>query len=211
MPRVITPSIIADFRNRLCEAAAQLLAEQGGFNMRELALRLRVSPMTAYRYFKDKNEILALLRARGFAQLADALDEASASFEAPHDTAAAVVRAYVRFALTQPVSYRLMFDLDQPPGGDEPARRQQRVLSVMDGVAQIAFDVPERSGRMLWSTLHGAVALHLAGWMDTENLGAALREAVLNLVGIEIEFDLQQIAAKAAAPGLSATALNAAE
>ena len=72
MPRLITQTVVADFRDRLCDVAASLFAERGrdGFNMRELAKRLRVSPMTAYRYFRDKDEILAALRARAFGSFA---------------------------------------------------------------------------------------------------------------------------------------------
>ena len=60
MPRNLSPSDVANFRERLCDVATQLLAELGqeGFNMRELAARMGVSAMTTYRYFKDKNEIL---------------------------------------------------------------------------------------------------------------------------------------------------------
>lgn len=135
MPRVITALIIADFRKRLCDIASQLLAEQGmdGFNMRELAKRLRVSPMTAYRYFNDKNEILAHLRARGFARLADLLEEAQALPTTPQDATAALMRAYVRFALEEQVNYRLMFDMFQPGSHDLPelALHRRRVRTVM--------------------------------------------------------------------------------
>ena len=68
MPRITTPADVTEFRNRLCEVAAQLFAEKGyeGFNMRELAGRLGISTMTPYRYFKDKEAILSEVRARAF-------------------------------------------------------------------------------------------------------------------------------------------------
>ncbi|MDP1643818.1 MAG: helix-turn-helix domain-containing protein, partial [Phenylobacterium sp.] len=54
MPRVLTESDVADFRDRLCEVAEQLFAERGpeAVTMRQLASALGVSPMTPYRYFK---------------------------------------------------------------------------------------------------------------------------------------------------------------
>src|ERR1700743_3023203 len=96
MPRLITQTVVADFRNRLCDVAAELFTEMGrdGFNMRELAKRLRVSPMTAYRYFRDKDEILAALRARAFARFADRLEAANA---APGSRSAALAQAYAQF------------------------------------------------------------------------------------------------------------------
>lgn len=183
MPRVVTAQTIAQFRSRLCDVAAELLAEQGiaGFNMRELAKRLRVSPMTAYRYFKDKDEILGHLRARGFARLADALDDART--RAP----AAVVRAYVRFALEEPITYRLMFDLF-PPAGPEPPdlpRQQRRVRAAMNYLALMMSDAdePESKGDVLWSALHGVVALHLAAKLDAAAFQRTLAAAMQQFAG----------------------------
>jgi len=72
MPRVLTKAEVTDFRERLCEVAAHLFYARGpqGFTLRELATELGVSPMTPYRYFKDKDAILAAL-----------VDEAIAAFQ----------------------------------------------------------------------------------------------------------------------------------
>jgi AcrR family transcriptional regulator len=188
MPRVITSLTIADFRKRLCDVASELLAEQGmdGFNMRELAKRLRVSPMTAYRYFSDKDEILAHLRARGFARLADLLEEARARSSTAQDATAALVGVYVRFALEEQVSYRLMFDLFQPASHELPelALHQRRVRTVMtDHAALLVHQAglagePEVIGQFLWSALHGAVALRLTSKLDEAAFERIVAEAV---------------------------------
>jgi AcrR family transcriptional regulator len=191
MPRVITPSMIADFRNRLCDAAADLLLEQGveGFNMRELAKRLHVSPMTAYRYFKDKDEILAQLRARGFAALAQMM--ADAAERSPGD-AAAVVRAYVCFALDQPITYRLMFDLFQQTGQEAPelVRHQRRVRALLNETAAGSAGDAPCDDDVLWSALHGLVALHLAGKLELAAFRRALSNAMRTLADTPIEFCL---------------------
>ena len=44
--------------------------------MRQLAAELGVSPMTPYRYFEDKDDILAAVRANGFNRFAEALERA---------------------------------------------------------------------------------------------------------------------------------------
>src|SRR5271154_6542285 len=116
MPRTLSSTEVENFRDRLCDVAAGLFATRGreGFTMRELASELGVSAMTPYRYFRDKDEILAAVRARAFDRFADALEAAVATPGPAAVKAGAVGDAYVKFALGEPASYRLMFDLSQP-------------------------------------------------------------------------------------------------
>ena len=76
MPRYLTEQDIADFRAELCRVATERFARFGveGVTMRQLAEALGCSPKTPYRYFKDKAEILATVRAQAFGRFADALD-----------------------------------------------------------------------------------------------------------------------------------------
>ena len=112
MPRVLTESDIAGFRERLCELATRIYVERGpeNFNMRLLAAELGVSAMTPYRYFKDKDEILSAIRARAFNRFADQLEKALAMPGTPPEKTAAVGQAYVRFALEERTCSRLIFD-----------------------------------------------------------------------------------------------------
>src|SRR5580765_5549288 len=116
MPRVLSDTDVADFRERLCEAAERLFAEKGpdAVTMRQLAADLGVSPMTPYRYFEDKDDILAAVRANGFNRFAEALEQARASADGARARGAAVGEAYVTFALEHPHAYKLMFDFNQP-------------------------------------------------------------------------------------------------
>src|SRR6185312_5124902 len=122
MPRALSPSEIEDFRDRLCEVATRIFADKGadGFTMRQLATELGVSPMTPYRYFKDKDDILAAVRANGFNRFADALEAARSNAVGARAKGAAVGEAYVDFAFEHPTTYKLMFELDQPHEGDYP-------------------------------------------------------------------------------------------
>lgn len=173
MPRVLTKADVADFRERLCEAATRLFAVKGreGFTMRELASELGVSAMTPYRYFKDKDEILAAVRARAFNRFADALEAAFQNASAPAEKSAAVFQAYVGFAFGEPAAYRLMFDLSQPDESDYPElldantrARATMTAYVRELVkAGILAGDPELIGHVFWSALHGAVVLKLAG------------------------------------------------
>ena len=173
MPRILSDIDVADFRERLCDVAARLFAERGpdGFTMRELTAEMGVSAMTPYRYFRDKDDILAAVRARAFSRFADRLETALASAKDARGKARALSQAYVGFAFAEPSSYRLMFDLSQPSEKDYPtlvsanarARRTmtEYVRAMID--ERIFSGDPELLGYIFWSALHGAVVLELAG------------------------------------------------
>ena len=180
MPRVLTESDVAGFRERLCEAAERLFAEKGleAVTMRQLAAELGVSPMTPYRYFKDKDEILAAVRAAGFNRFAQALEDAYRKDGDARARASAVGEAYLAFAFGQPQTYKLMFDLHQPHEEDYPeltraAERARLTMSqYVEGLVEagvVAGD-PVEIGRMFWAATHGAVVLELA---DKLEAGAA--------------------------------------
>jgi AcrR family transcriptional regulator len=78
LPKNLSDDDIAQFRDRLCDAAEHLFAEHGpdAVTIRQLATDIGVSPMTPYRYFKDKEAILAAVRTRAFDRHAEALERA---------------------------------------------------------------------------------------------------------------------------------------
>ena len=173
MPRVLTETDVADFRDRLCAAAERLFAEQGpdAVTMRQLAAELGVSPMTPYRYFQDKNDILAAVRATGFTRFAEALEAARDGAGTARAKGAAVGEAYISFAFEHPHTYKLMFDLNQPDEQNYPelVRAGTRARETMSayvkdqiGAGLIEGD-PELIGRMFWAATHGAIVLELAG------------------------------------------------
>ncbi|HET6970034.1 MAG TPA: TetR/AcrR family transcriptional regulator [Phenylobacterium sp.] len=173
MPRVLTDTDVADFRERLCAAAERLFAQKGpdAVTMRQLAAELGVSPMTPYRYFQDKDDILAAVRTNGFTQFAEALEAARAGAGSARAKGAAVGESYIRFAFEHPHTYKLMFDLNQPLDGRYPelveaGRRAHATMTawVEDQIAtgDMAGE-PEEIGAMFWAATHGAIVLEMAG------------------------------------------------
>src|SRR5262245_23477143 len=113
MPKLLTDVDVSDFRARLCEAALRRFGKEGeaGISFRKLAQDLGVSPTTPYRYFKDKDAIMAALRADAFDRFAQAMEQAYDRSEGPALLRArAVMQAYVEFVRVDPKAYRLMFD-----------------------------------------------------------------------------------------------------
>lgn len=175
MPRVLSDTDVADFRERLCEAAERLFAERGpdAVTMRQLAAELGVSPMTPYRYFEDKEDILAAVRANAFNRFAEALETARDSTPDARGRGHAVGEAYVAFALAHPHSYKLMFDLNQPHAEKYPelvaaGRRARGTLTgyVHDALKEgVLSGDADQIGMMFWASVHGAVVLELAGML----------------------------------------------
>jgi AcrR family transcriptional regulator len=176
MPKTLSPQDVEAFRTRLCNVAEKLFAAHGpdGVTMREMADALGVSSMTPYRYFKDKDAILAAVRMRAFNQFAEAMETARSQ---PQPRSG---NAYLDFALANPASYRLMFDVSQPTFAEYPDLVQamdRARLTMSDGLRDLAAqgrfkgDV-DLAGYVYWSSMHGAVMLELAGLLDGSKLDA---------------------------------------
>ncbi len=190
MPKTLSPEDIADFQDRLCDAAERLFAESGpdAVTIRQLATDVGVSAMTPYRYFKDKDAILAAVRARAFDRHAEALERAyGAAPDDPIRRANAIGAAYVTFAFENPAAYRLMFDVNQPSAhtypdlvraGDRSRATMTHHLHDLRGAGLLRGD-PELVGHMYWAALHGPIMLQLSGMLPGPIGARALIDALM--------------------------------
>lgn len=174
MSRSLSTQKLEEFQARLCDVAEAMFAERGAENvsMRQLADALGVSPMTPYRYFASREDILTAVRIRGFERFAAALETAYTT--TPGDARARVMaagQAYLDFAFANAHTYRLMFDVRQLDDTGETAlgravARARATLSVYgDGLVErgVAEEDARAMENLIWSTLHGAASLELAG------------------------------------------------
>ena len=177
MPRTLTPDDVDAFKQRIIDAAELMFAEHGpeAVTIRQLAGAVGVSPMTPYRYFADKDAILAAVRARAFDRHAQALETAFelAGGGAEAAKSGAVAEAYIRFAEEHPAAYKLMFDVNQPSAGDYPdlvraGERSRRTMTVYlrqaVGDGRLRGD-PDFIGHLYWSAIHGPLMLQLSGML----------------------------------------------
>ena len=192
MPRTLSAEQVTEFRTRLCAVAQHRFATQGrdAVSMRQLADALGCSPMTPYRYFHNKDEILAAVRAAAFDRFAAALERAVAGAGDPAVAGQAVGQAYVRFALEDPDGYRLMFDVSQPHPDRYPElmRASGRARATMTAsiealvAAGVFHGTPELLGLAFWSAMHGLVMLHLAGKLPGEPSFETIRGEIMRLL-----------------------------
>ena len=182
MPRpALRDDEIEAFRERLCAAATSRFAKHGleGVSLRGLADELGCSRGTPYRYFRDKQEILAAVRARAFDRLAR-MCEAASSDPDPTARLAALGRAYLCFAREDPDGYRVAFELSQPNAAEYPELvvQQVRAWQTIRSAVQYAWErgvlegSPDTISRLYWASLHGLAGLDLLGHLHDGELEA---------------------------------------
>lgn len=170
-----------NLRQALIDEAGQVL-ESGGaeaITFRGLARSLGVSHAAPGHHFADRQELLAELAADGYRSLADALEEAMEGQPSP-TWLQRTGEAYIRFGLTHPERYRMMFGSrlmsgDCPERLEQEGRRAYRLLlkAAYGGEAAADPDAHRIGTAELaaWSMVHGAVML----WLDGQ-LGDRLTE-----------------------------------
>ena len=173
-------------RARLCDAAARLYVDEGeaGLSMRRLAAEVGCSAMAPYRYFADKEQLLAAVRAAAFNRLADTLEGVARD---NRHRAAEIGEAYVRFAFENPAAYRMMFDLDQPDTAQHPelTAASARAREAMAGYVRELVEAgvlagdPVELGYVFWASIHGLIVLQLAGRIPAEIGFERLRRTAL--------------------------------
>ncbi len=153
----------------LLRAALALLAEDGveALSLREVARRAGVSAMAPYRHYADKNALVAAVAAHGFGALGDALRAADQAAP-PGGALVAQAVAYVRYALANPMLFRLMFGAKRPDAMPDPALEPVGAATYAVLSRRVAAETPvggDREARTIgcWSLVHGLALLFLDG------------------------------------------------
>lgn len=169
-------------REEILAAARELFVAEGPerTTLRDIAKRLDRTTGALYAHFADKESILRAVCIADFVELRRAFERAGAVAD-PIDRIGAIGRAYVEFALTHRQHYHLMFmnkqllDTKAEPGVLEPGNPEQDAYAflrqtVVDGLKAGRFrpglDDADLLAQVLWSGVHGVVALELTHCED---------------------------------------------
>lgn len=194
MPVLLTDAQVAEGRERIRRVAERQAVERGieRVSMHSIAQELSWSATALYRYYANKEAILAATRTAALDQLSDRLEAVMASGGDIWSRSREVGNAYVDFAFEKPDAYRLIFALSQPdmsryPDLVEASRRARRnmTLYVEQMVTEGDLDAdPEMLAHIFWAGLHGLVSLQMAGQLghDRPSFDAIRREMVRRIV-----------------------------
>jgi AcrR family transcriptional regulator len=174
-------------REEILGSARALFLEQGveSVSTRQIAARVGISQTCLYVYFKSKEEMLDGLVEASLRKLGAALDVVDASFADPIEFLRANLREYIRFGLSHPDEYRLVFMLRNArrkgtcadEGGSPVRDALFDVLHtrIAEGIAAGRFRrlaSARAAAQSVWAAVHGLVALRLAypdfDWVPVE-------------------------------------------
>jgi AcrR family transcriptional regulator len=189
---VVEPYHHGNLREALLAAGIQLLKDHGAesLGLRELARQAGVSRTAPYRHFDSKDSLIAAIAEQGFVKLKAVLDETRRLHEAnAEEWFVEAARQYIRFALTYPEHFKVMF-------GDYVKYEPEKHASLADagnGAFQTLVDLmaacqqaglvkegdPVAWSIVVWSTLHGFSVLLVHNRLkfveeDPKSLGAVM-------------------------------------
>lgn len=187
-----------DLRQKLLDAATQLIAEGGVENLsiRKLADSVGVSRTAPYHHFKDKNALLCAIAEQGF-QAQDRLVESMMALQAeltPTELFERYVLTYIRFAEQEQETYDLMYGRDIWKSG-EPTESLQTIskncfknwLAWVEILQQHGIFDPQqptlRVAQSSWAALHGLCRLFNDGiYIDRDDIEEIARNTVAMLI-----------------------------
>ena len=189
-----------NLREACVKAAREVIAEKGveAWSMRDVARKLEISHQAPYRHFPNRDHLLAEIMRRCFKDFAEFLDAKSSADQ--EEELKGMGQAYMAYATTKPLEYRLMFGTPWP----DPAIHTELIEYAVH-----AFDVlrnnllkkhgdtptgkkqAELEAMFIWSTLHGLATIEHSNVMKhlvlSKGVQAETREFAMRMIGEAIK------------------------
>jgi AcrR family transcriptional regulator len=177
-----------DLREDCVAEALAIIAQDGveKLSLREVARRLGVSHQAPYKHFPSRDHILAEIVARAFADFARSLDARPVAGD-PDGDMGHMGRAYLDYARSHPLEYRLMFGTPLPAPDRHPAmmKEAKHAFSLLcDALERKAAAMGRERTRdeivldalFIWSGLHGLASILASSTVTTLGLDRHLLE-----------------------------------
>ena len=168
-----------EIRTRILDAARELFVSEGveSVTMRRIADRIEYSPTAIYFHFRDKDALLAELCDYDFRAFSQNF-AAVARIPDPVERLRQAGRTYVEFGLKHPSHYRLMFmtpksaeakTIEKGNPEEDAYAFLKAILADLkkEGHLRDELGDVELAAQVIWSAIHGLVALEIAKCNDT--------------------------------------------
>jgi AcrR family transcriptional regulator len=193
-------------RTKILDAARELFAREGydAVSMRKIADAIEYSPTAIYVHFKDKAELMRELCRADFGRI-NAANPGALEVSDPVERMRQLGLHYMRFAISHPNHFRLMFMTKPAPEmslSEEQMRSEGKGDPNTDGYALLRMTVEEAMKQdrilphlndadlvtqLLWAGVHGVASLHITqpddhswcGWLGADTLGEQMVDLVL--------------------------------
>jgi AcrR family transcriptional regulator len=169
-----------ELKQAILDAAREIAAHEGwqAVTIRKVAERIEYSPPTIYEHFANKEAILVDLMREGFRLLLAEIHAGNTPAAGAEARLLALANAYWAFAWAYPELYQVMHGLGGVPfcvdgaigeNRSPPAEAEAvfmatwKILRGLPGMADIDDEDVDAAVLILWATLHGMVALTMAG------------------------------------------------
>ena len=184
-----------ELKEKIIAAATELFLEQGfdRTSIRMIADIIEYSPATIYLYFKDKNELFAVVSERAFALFFDYFS-AAIPIENPVERLKKLGKQYLKFASDHPAYYDLMFVNRAPVVHNDHQWSGERSHDILINTVRECMDQGHFSGHelhplslIIWSAVHGLASLKLRkrlSMYEDENVELLLEKALGSLNGM---------------------------
>lgn len=160
-------------REGILSAAREIASTEGWgtVTIRKIAARIEYSPPVLYEYFDSKEDLLLELVRMGYAEQLRAIEKAWNSSDDPEEALLKMSHAWTRFAFESPDLYQVMYGLGGVSFPTNELRKEgEKIAEVM---VRAVAEVLAENGKevedvwdkvtIAWGTLHGLVALAMAG------------------------------------------------
>ena len=199
-------------REKILAAARDLFVREGfeAVSMRRIAEAIEYTAAAIYTHFKDKTELLMALADADFGLLRESMRDAD-SIADPVERLRAGGRAYIRFALSHPHHYRLMFMTTWPHiqpaacgiehgNADEDAfccLHETVARCIGEGRFRPEYSDPQKVTQLCWAAVHGVVSLFITHGEDPWVQFRAPRETAEMLLNASLDGMLMPAQARA--------------
>ncbi len=180
------------------DAAREVIAESGleALSLREVARKLGVSHQAPYRHYPSRDHLLAAVMSKCFIDFRAHLEARQAS-DNPDQDLGELGRAYLSYARSHSLEYRLMFGTPWPAPAEHPdlVRNAVYAFDVLRGVLRrLGEHMPaaqiDQRALFIWSCMHGLSGIRAGDVMQHLAIDSAVAETaseqVLAMIGLAL-------------------------